>query len=48
MAKIMLGMACLFIGTQAECEAIAQTMTSEGEEVEVTKMVDGEISFDVL
>lgn len=48
MAKIMLGLATLFIGSQAECEAIAQTMAGEGQQVEVTSISEGETAFDVL
>ena len=48
MAKIMLGLATLFIGSQADCESIAKNMTDEGQQVEVKSIVDGETSFDVL
>lgn len=48
MAKIMLGLATLFIGSQAECESIAQTMADNGQQVKVTNITDGEKAFDVL
>ena len=48
MAKIMLGLATLFIGTQAECEALAETMAANGEHVQVTEMGESELAFDVL
>lgn len=48
MWKVMLGVACLFIGTQSECEAIESSMVDAGQQVKATAMVEGENVFDVL
>ena len=48
MAKIMMGLATLFIGERMMCEAIAQTMQDKGEQVRVADLQAGENVFDIL
>lgn len=47
MAKIMLGIATLFIGEKAICEAIAAGMNNEGANVRVESMNEGDV-FNVI
>ena len=48
MAKIMMGIATLFIGEKTVCNAIAADMTAQGVNVSVQDMQAGERTFDVL
>ena len=47
MAKIMLGIATLFIGEKTICEAIAAGMNNEGANVRVESVNDNEV-FNVI
>lgn len=47
MAKILMGIATLFIGEWTECEAIAQSMNAEGANVRVESMSNDDV-FNVL
>ena len=48
MAKIMMGIATLFIGEKAVCESVAADMTAAGMSVKVCAMQTDESVFDVL
>ena len=47
MAKIMMGIATLFIGERAACEAIAAGMNHEGANVRVESVNEGDV-FNVI
>ena len=47
MAKIMMGIATLFIGEKTICEAIAAGMNNEGANVRVESMNDNDV-FNVI
>ena len=47
MAKIMVGIATLFIGEKAICEAIAAGMNDEGDNVRVESVNEGDV-FNVI
>ena len=47
MAKIMLGIATLFIGDKTVCDTIAAGMNSEGANVRVERVNDNEV-FNVI
>jgi len=48
MWKIILGLATLYIGTQAECKSIAASMQDAGEGVKACELSEGEVTFNVL
>ena len=47
MAKIMLGIATLFIGERTLCESIAAGMNDEGDNVRVESVNEGDV-FNVI
>jgi len=47
MAKIMMGIATLFIGERITCESIAQTMQDHGQQVRVESVTENDV-FNVL
>ena len=47
MAKIMLGIATLFIGEKTVCESIAAGMNNEGDNVRVESVKENEV-FNVI